>query len=257
MYSELLELCRQELKNPFVKQLILSVLEDPDLIPAFKRAPAAKSNHHAWVGGLLEHVLKLCKVGRDVLRHYPEVQPDLVLAGLILHDFGKIQELTAERSFEYSDKGQLVGHMMIGIEIILKKSSQISGFPDKILHHLEHIILSHHGFLEYGSPKEPMTLEALMVHHLDNMDSKLQGFLDVLARETAGDSAWSAPNFLFKRPLYKKAMEDLGQEPRKPQAVAVKKKPTPKPEKRPRPKGPLKTNLGEVLSQQLKSRSGN
>ncbi len=263
MYGQLLELCGQEFKNPHVKKLVLSILEDPEYAPKFKRAPAAKSNHHAWIGGLLEHILQLCQVGRDVLKHYPDVQPDLVLAGLILHDFGKIEELSADRTFDYTDRGQLVGHLIISVEILLKKSAQIPDFPPKILQHLEHILLSHHGLLEYGSPKLPMTLEALMVHHLDNMDSKLQGFLDTLSRETDGDTAWSASGFVFKRPLYKKVWEDMGDEAPRPKPVAKPerkpqvpqaKKSNPQPKNPPR--GPLKTSLGDLLTEQLKVKKG-
>lgn len=264
MYQELLGICRESFQNPQVKNLILTILEDEEMAPLFKRAPAAKSNHHAWIGGLLEHVLQLVKVGRDVLPHYPAANGDLVLAGLILHDFGKIYELSAERSLDYTDRGQLVGHLIISVEILLKKSAAQPDFPEKILHHLEHILLSHHGHLEFGSPKEPMTLEALMVHHLDNMDSKLQGFLDTLAKEREGDSHWAAPGFLFKRPLYKKTQADMGIKPSPsaatkptpaPAAPAEKKSPKREPvEKRPHPSQPLKTNLGALLSENLQKK---
>lgn len=261
MYQQLLQICRQDLNNPFIQKLLLSILEDPQMAPGFKRAPAAKGNHHAWIGGLLEHVLKLCQVGLDVLKHYPQVDSDLVLAGLILHDFGKIEELESERYFEYTDKGRLVGHLIISVEIILKKSAQIPDFPPKILHHLQHILLAHHGRLEYGSPKEPMTLEALMVHHLDNMDSKLQGFLDVVEKDAGADQQWTGTNFMFGRPLYKSTRQDLEKSVNPPadsvppRTTSPKKKPHSKPK---RPKGPppsaapLKTNLGELLNQQLK-----
>lgn len=255
MYSELLEICRLEFKNAQVKTLILNILEDGAMGPLFKRAPAAKSNHHAWIGGLLEHVLQLIKVGRSVLPHYPKANGDLVLAGLILHDFGKIYELSADRVLEYTDRGHLVGHLAISMEILIQQAAKLPDFPPKILQHLEHIILSHHGHLEFGSPKEPMTLEALMVHHLDNMDSKLQGFLDAIERERDGDTTWAAPGFLFKRPLYKKTDEDMGGRPPPAKDKPVGKKPTlppkgPKP-KKPHSSQPLKTNLGSLLSEKL------
>lgn len=273
MYQDLLGLCRAEFQHPQVKTLILGILEDPELAPKFKRAPAAKSNHHAWIGGLLEHVLKLCQVGRDVLKHYPEVQPDLVLAGLILHDFGKVEELSTERTFEYTDRGQLVGHLIISVEILIQHAAKIPDFSPEVLQNLQHILLSHHGQLEYGSPKLPMTLEALMVHHLDNMDSKLQGFMDTLARETETESAWSTPGFVFKRPLYKKVWEDMGkpsplekdnpvlapanpdyQPPiNKPRKKPFKKAKPPHP-KRERERGPLKTSLGDLLGEQLNAK---
>src|SRR5262249_356821 len=160
--------------NPWIRRLLLSILEDPQYSGAFQRAPAAKTNHHAWVGGLLEHILGLCKLAKAVLAFYPDVNLDLVLAGMIFHGFGKIEENESQRPFEYTDKGRLIGHLIIGVEILIRKAAQIRDFPEKILHHLEHIVLSHHGRLEYGSPKRPKTLEALVVHHLDDMDSKLQ-----------------------------------------------------------------------------------
>jgi len=255
MYEELLHLCRDELKNPWVKKLILNILEDSELAPLFKKSPAAKSNHHGWVGGLLEHVLQLCKLGRDVLKHYPQINGDLVIAGLILHDFGKIEEITTDRYFDYTDKGHLVGHLIISVEILIKKTAQIPDFPEKILHHLEHIILSHHGHLEYGSPKEPMTQEALMVHHLDNMDSKLQAFEDVIAREPGGDPVWSTSGIVFKRPLYKKTQEDMEKSLGPKTSSPKPKKPQREPERKKHLKKPLGTNLGELLSEKMKNQS--
>ena len=270
MYQELLEICRTSLQNSYVKNLLLSILEDEEMAPLFKRAPAAKSNHHAWIGGLLEHVLQLVKVGQSVLPHYPMVNGDLVIAGLILHDFGKIYELRSERALDYTDRGQLVGHLVISVEILIQKAAAQENFPKKILHHIEHILLSHHGLLEYGSPKEPMTMEALMVHHLDNMDSKLQGFLDVVAREKESESAWTGSGFLFKRPLYKKTQADMGAEAEPAKVATPKAKPHParvetageekklpkKPvqEKRPHSSQPLKTNLGSLLAENFQKK---
>lgn len=248
MYAELLEMCRGDLKNPWVKQLLLSILEDPRYAPAFQRAPAAKTNHHAWVGGLLEHILGLCKLAKDVLKHYPMIDQDLVLAGLIMHDFGKVEELESERSFEYTDKGRLIGHLIIGLEILIRKAAEIPHFPEKILHHLEHIVLSHHGRLEYGSPKRPKTLEALMVHHLDDMDSKIQGFLDLVAREGENDSDWTSHNNrLFERPLYKRVRRDMGGEEN-----TVTETSAPSEERKPHSKAPLTSSLGEALKISMK-----
>ena len=270
MYESLLQICREDLKNPWVQKLILSILEDPEMAPAFKRSPAAKSNHHAWIGGLLEHVLNLCQLAKDVLKHYPQINLDLVLAGMIMHDFGKIYELKSDRYFEYTDRGQLVGHLIISLEILIKKAAKIPDFPEKVLQHLEHIILSHHGLLEYGSPKEPMTLEALVVHFLDNMDSKIQGFLDVIAKEPGGDSTWTGQNFVFRRPLYKRTATDMNESTGKPagtgpvpapktapaqkdKTVAKKPNPTKQPSpKKQHSKAPLKTSLGDLLSEQIK-----
>ncbi|MCP5468581.1 MAG: HD domain-containing protein [Deltaproteobacteria bacterium] len=213
MYQELLALCRAEIKNPFVQKLILALLEDPEYAPKFKRSPAATLNHHAWIGGLLEHVLGLCLLAKDTLKHYSKVNPDLVYAGLIIHDFGKIEELRSERVFEYTTRGRLIGHLIISLEILIKKAASIEGFPQAILQHIEHIILSHHGKLEHGSPKEPMTLEAIMVHQLDNMDSKLQAFVDIMNRESGeSDPYWSQGSIVFGKALYKQTAEDMGQD---------------------------------------------
>lgn len=259
MYQDLLVICREDLKNPWVQKLILNILEDPRYSAAFQRAPAAKTNHHAWVGGLLEHVLGLCKLAKAVLQSYPMINLDLVLAGLIMHDFGKVEEIESERSFEYTDKGRLIGHLITSVEILIRKSMQIPDFPEKILQHLEHIVLSHHGRLEYGSPKRPKTLEAIVVHHLDDMDSKIQGFLDLVAREGDADPVWTSHNNrLFERPLYKRTLQDLaeslngsgaegsepaagpGAEPRRPSKAEAQK--------------PLTSNLGEALQKSLNSK---
>ncbi|MFO1463390.1 MAG: OB-fold nucleic acid binding domain-containing protein [bacterium] len=251
MYQELLQICREDMKNPWVRQLMLGILEDPQYREAFQRAPAAKTNHHAWVGGLLEHILGLCKLAKAVLSFYPMINLDLVLAGLIMHDFGKIEEIESERSFEYTDKGRLIGHLIISIEILVRKAAEIPGFPEKILHHLEHIVLSHHGRLEYGSPKRPKTLEALVVHHLDDMDSKIQGFLDLVAREGENDSTWTSHNNrLFERPLYKKTREDL-EGPVEPEAPKQDRRE--KTQARPAPALAM-NNLGEILQASLQNK---
>ncbi len=253
MYRELLELCQQEMKNVWIKQLILAILEDPQYQAPFQKAPAAKTNHHAWIGGLLEHVLGLCKLAKSVLVHYPQINPDLVYAGLIMHDFGKVEEMDADRSFEYTDKGRLIGHLIIGVEILIKKAAEIPNFPPKILEHIEHIVLSHHGRLEYGSPKRPKTLEAIVVHYLDDMDSKIQGFIDLVAREK-GDGDWTSHNNrLFERPLYKNTQRDLeGLSPTsKEQKEHVVATPKAKEESKKNSKKPLTSSLGEILQQSI------
>lgn len=251
MYEDLLRFCGEDMKNPWVRQLLISILEDPTYKNDFMRAPAAKTHHHAWVGGLLEHILGLCKLAKSVLPHYPQINPDLVFAGLILHDFGKIEELRTDRLFEYTDKGRLIGHLIISVEILLKKAAAIPDFPEKILQHLEHIVLSHHGRLEYGSPKLPMTLEALTVSYLDDLDSKIQGFSDLVARDIEGDPTWTPMNALFQRPLYKRTFRDLEESyptPNLPEKKIEDKR-------RPYSKEPLKNNLGDLLQRTIEEKS--
>jgi 3'-5' exoribonuclease len=257
MYQELLQICRDDLQNPWIRQLLLSIFEDPEIARDFQRSPAAKTHHHAWVGGLLEHVLGLCYLAKSVLRHYPQIDLDLVLTGMMLHDLGKIEEIRSEGAFEYTSRGQLIGHLIISVEILLKKAAHIPNFPPKVLGHIEHILLSHHGRLEYGSPKLPMTLEALVVHHLDNMDSKIQGFCDIMNRDSQNDSAWTSMTPLFGSPLYKRAREDL-EESLQFQAPAS---PAKKPHKEPKEKAPnkshqkpLTSNLGEILQKSLEEK---
>ncbi len=209
MAEKLLEIIRKDIQNSWVKKFLLSIFEDPEILKKFKRAPAAKTNHHAWIGGLLEHVLHLCELGKDVLKHYPQVNADLVYTGLLLHDIGKIYEMNYEKSFGYTDEGQLVGHLIQGVEMVYDKIRSIPHFPDKIKTHIVHLILAHHGRLEFGSPKLPMTMEAIMVHYLDDMDSKLQGVIDLAVREEHLESGWVSFNRLFGRPMYVGSSKDL------------------------------------------------
>jgi 3'-5' exoribonuclease len=173
MYGALFERIRRMPEGP-VRQLLLLVLEDPAIAPRFKLAPAATNFHHAYLGGLLEHVLSLVELGDQVADHYPSLDRDLMLAGLVLHDLGKLEELSYERGFHYSTRGQLIGHITIGLELVQAKMRAVPDFPAPLRDRIEHIILSHHGKLEFGSPKEPMFPEALVVHFLDDLDSKLQ-----------------------------------------------------------------------------------
>lgn len=259
MYEELLAICRGDMKNPWVQKLILSILEDPKIKEPFLIAPAAKTNHHAWVGGLLEHILGLCKLAKHVLKSYPQVDLDLVLAGMIMHDIGKIEEIDPDRLFAYTDKGRLIGHLIIGVEILIRKAAAIPQFPEMILQHIEHIILSHHGRLEYGSPKRPKTLEALVVSYLDDLDSKIQGFEDLVARDNEGDPRWTPFNQLFQRPLYKHTRQDM-EESLKSAEVREAPPPNEAPKSGPAAEGkapkkhsdPLVSNLGDLLQKELK-----
>jgi 3'-5' exoribonuclease len=160
--------------NPHLRALLDAMLADPDVSARFRRAPAAKQIHHAFLGGLIEHVLSLCSLARSTAAHYPNVDVDLLLTGVILHDIGKIYELNYERGFSYSNDGQLLGHIHIGIRMVGDKVAGLSGFPAGLRTLVEHMILSHHGQLEFGSPKVPLFPEALLLHHLDDLDSKME-----------------------------------------------------------------------------------
>lgn len=171
--------------DPFLKALLTSFLQDEAIAAAFRRAPAAKSLHHAWLGGLLEHVVSLLGVCDAVSARYPEMNRDLLLTGAILHDIGKLEELSWGTSFDYTLSGQLLGHITLGIAMIEKKAAAIPNFPPQLRILVEHMVLSHHGRLEFGSPKVPMFPEAVLLHFLDDLDAKIQTMRSEFARHDA------------------------------------------------------------------------
>jgi 3'-5' exoribonuclease len=202
MYVTLLDRLRRVPEGP-LRMLLLTIMEDPSIAEKYKRAPAAMSYHHAFLGGLLEHVLSLVQLGDQVCDHYEFLRRDLLLAGLVLHDVGKIEELSFSRGFRYSTRGQLLGHISIGLEMVQEKMRQIPGFPAELKGQIEHIILSHHGKVEFGSPKEPVFPEALVVHFLDEMDSKLEAMRAQYATDRDRPGDWTARNPALRRELLK------------------------------------------------------
>ena len=164
----------QTLTNPDLKRLIAALLDDPALAQAFREAPAAKQLHHAWLGGLLEHVVSLCTLADRIAPHYPMLDRDLLLTGVILHDIGKIRELSWDIGFEYTIEGMLLGHIQIGTALAERAIDSLPNFPPKLKTVVLHMILSHHGKLEFGSPKLPMIPEALVLNFLDDLDAKMQ-----------------------------------------------------------------------------------
>lgn len=187
--------------DPHLKTLIQSFMSDPVIGSAYRNAPAAKTLHHAYIGGLLDHVVSLCRSCDLVSRNYPQVNRDLLLAGAFLHDIGKIHELSYSRSFSYTSRGQLLGHMIIELEMLQAKIAQMPHFPDKLKTLLEHLIISHHGEYEFGSPKLPMFPEALMLHYLDDLDSKMESMRAHFEREAENDSSWTTYNASLGRTL--------------------------------------------------------
>ena len=202
MYAGLLERVRRMSEGP-LRVLLLSILEDAALAEKYKLAPAAMSYHHAFLGGLLEHVVSLIALADRLVDHYPWLRRDLIVASLVLHDLGKIEELNFRRAFRYSTRGQLLGHITLGLELVQAKIRQIPNFPPELKDQLEHIILSHHGKLEFGSPKEPMFAEALVVSFLDEMDSKLEAVREQYAADQDRPGDWTSRNPALKRELLK------------------------------------------------------
>jgi 3'-5' exoribonuclease len=197
MYSRLLEIV-SSVGNPWLRQLLDRVVLDPEIVPRLKRAPAAKVMHHAFYGGLLEHVVSLCNLCRAVLSHYPEVNADLLLSGAVLHDIGKLKELSYDRSINYTDEGQLLGHILIEYGDLTKKIDAIEGFPPELKILLLHMLVSHHGQYEFGSPKLPMFREALLLHYLDDLDSKMGAVRAALAADD-GEGNWTGFNGALAR----------------------------------------------------------
>ena len=171
--------------NSDLKRLILAFLDDEEIGAAYRAAPAAKSLHHAWLGGLLEHVLTLVRVCRATVPFYPEVDPDLLVTGAILHDIGKIRELAWKSSFSYTLEGQMIGHISIGQGMLREKLQGLQPFPEKLRVLVEHMILSHHGKYEFGSPKLPMTPEAILLSALDDLEAKMQNMRAEFGKDLA------------------------------------------------------------------------
>jgi 3'-5' exoribonuclease len=188
-------------QNTWLKALLHEFMSDEPLVAAYKNAPAAKTLHHAFVGGLLDHVVSLFTVCDLASRNYPQVNRDLLLTGAFLHDIGKLHELSYQRSITYTTKGQLLGHMIIELEMLHDKLQRVPGFPDELKILLEHLIISHHGQYEFGSPKLPMFPEALMLHYLDDLDSKMEAMRAQFEREADLDTAWTSYNPSLARPL--------------------------------------------------------
>jgi len=175
--------------NEDLRRLVFAFLDDGEIGPAFRDAPAAKRLHHAWLGGLLEHVLTLVRVCRAAAPFYPEVDAELLVAGAILHDIGKVKELSWKNSFGYTLEGQLVGHISIAQGMLREKVSGLPDFPDRLRVLIEHMILSHHGRYEFGSPKLPMTPEAVLLSALDDLEAKMQAMRNEFAASVAAGKA--------------------------------------------------------------------
>jgi 3'-5' exoribonuclease len=190
LWAQLLEYANS-ITNPWLKKLVGGILSDPAITSRYKRAPAAKVMHHAYLGGLLEHVVGLCGLAKLAANHYPELNSDLLLTVAILHDVGKLDELCYDRAIGYTVEGQLLGHIVMEVETVSKAMDAIDGFPANLKTVVQHLLISHHGQYEFGSPKLPMIREAMVFHYLDDMDSKMAAVRAALAVDS-GEEEWSA-----------------------------------------------------------------
>ncbi len=204
------------LANPHLRALAECFLIDEEFVSAFSQVPAGIRNHHAYLGGLLEHVVTLLDAADRVLPLYPHVDRDLLLMGIFLHDIGKVRELTYAKAFAYTDEGQLIGHIVIGVEMLAEKAAKVPDltgepFPTELLLRLKHMILSHHGTYEFGAARLPMTPEAIALHYLDNLDAKVHSFTRDIREDRNQSSAWTPFNQSLQRRLFKGSAD--GNEP--------------------------------------------
>ncbi|KAF0242571.1 MAG: CMP-binding [Planctomycetota bacterium] len=191
-------------KNDWLKRLLRTFVEDEQWFAKFCESPAAVRLHHACIGGLLEHVVTLARAALAIAPLYPGLDKDLLVTGIFLHDVGKVRELSSDRVFAYTDEGRLVGHIAIGSQMLEEVVAGIEGFPEELRLRLQHMILAHHGQLEYGSPVKPMTLEAVALHYLDNLDAKIFAFGKAIEESTVGDAEnWTEYNKMFDGYLWK------------------------------------------------------
>jgi len=232
------------MRNEHLRALVEAFLDDEEIARRFRQAPAAKSLHHARIGGLLEHVVSLLDLCRFCAQHYAFIDCDLLVTAAVLHDIGKIYELHYNRSFGYTTEGQLLGHIVMAIEMVQAKLAKLPEFPPKLKTLVEHMILSHHGQLEFGSPKTPLFPEALLFHLLDNLDSKLESMRSTMASDQGIEGEWTSFNAALDRPLLKTNKFLAEAPPRAPDVPAVDE-----------PEEPLAPHsvFGELLQSALKT----
>jgi len=186
-----------------LRRLLLAFFGDDNFLELYSKAPAAKGMHHVYLGGLLEHSLAVARLVDTIAPLYPSLNRDLLLAGALLHDVGKVREMTYLRSFDYTDEGKLLGHITIGVEMVNEKLAAMGDFPVETAMLLKHMILSHHGQYEFGSPKRPKTIESTVLNYLDDLDSKINGIRTHMKKESVSQSRWTAYHRLYDRYFYK------------------------------------------------------
>jgi 3'-5' exoribonuclease len=207
MAAELLKLAK-EVENPFLRELLLAFFQDRKFFAIFKKAPAAKAMHHAYVGGLLEHSLAVARLAGKIADLYPVADRALLVAGALLHDVGKVEEFSFDTyPFDYSDSGRLMGHHVLGVEMVQARLARIAGFPPDLAVRLKHLILSHHGRHEFGSPSLPMMIEAFILNFLDDLDAKVNYIQRLGSQTAAAGYQWTDYQRSLERFLYVRGLE--------------------------------------------------
>ncbi|NOY14076.1 MAG: HD domain-containing protein [Deltaproteobacteria bacterium] len=211
------------LTDPHIIALLRAFFDDQQFYARYSQAPAAKGMHHVYLGGLLEHSLAVAALASDMAGRYPQINRDLLIAGALLHDIGKVEELSYQRSFDYTDQGKLLGHIIIGVQMIEDRVREIADFPQQLAVLLKHLLLSHHGQYEYGSPKRPKFLEAVVLSFVDDLDSKINGIQTHIDKEPNREGNWTSYHRLYDRYFYKGTPEagNGSSQEQKPQATAV------------------------------------
>lgn len=190
------------LTNHHIEALLRAFFDDPDFFALYSKAPAAKAMHHVYLGGLLEHSLAVVALAGDVAMRYPQVNRDLLICGALLHDIGKVHELAYLRSFDYTDEGKLLGHIVIGVQMVEDQVRKLPDFPAELSMLIKHLLLSHHGQYDYGSPKKPQFLEAVILNFIDDLDSKINGVQTHIDKEPDREGSWSSYHRLYDRYFY-------------------------------------------------------
>lgn len=201
----------KEIKDLHLKKLIETFLSDRAFMEQFKSAPAAKNFHHGYMGGLLEHTLSVCRLTKSVSYHYPQLDRDLLMAGAFLHDIGKIKEFKTHTLIEYTDEGRLLGHLVLGAAMLDERINQMKSFPKDMALRLKHLILSHHGQYDFGSPKRPKFIEAFVLHFIDDLDAKVNGLGRFIERDTQ-EGVWTDFNRMFERYMLKGRIPEVEEE---------------------------------------------
>lgn len=202
-YMARLRKIMDKVRHPHLAALVEAIFADEDLCSKFKRAPAASQMHHAYIGGLLEHTTSMAEAALKLCEHYEQLDRDLLLVGVLIHDIGKVDEFRYQTEIDYSDTGRLVGHIAIGVSILEEKVADVEGFPKALLDVLKHYVLSHHGVPEFGAVRRPMTAEAVVLHYLDNIDAKLEAFFRAVSEEPGANDSWTPYQKMFEGYLYK------------------------------------------------------
>ncbi|HZT28676.1 MAG TPA: HD domain-containing protein [Bryobacteraceae bacterium] len=246
------------IQNPHLRALLNALMDDEEIGRRYRAAPAAKQIHHAFLGGLIEHVLSVCVLAGMAAKHYRSIDGDLLLAGVILHDIGKIYELSYDRGFGYTAEGQLLGHMMIALRLVGEKLRGLPDFPPQLRTLVEHMIISHHGQLEFGSPKVPLFPEALLLHYLDDLDSKMECMRALVENDRQVEGLFTGFSSSLERAVLKKAKYLAGEAgpvrpARPPAATPAAPGPTPPPATHPLFTAPATNNslFADKLKQAL------